>query len=531
MSRKGVLDESGCQVLAQMCFFVFVPTLTFAKITQAVSLDSIAHLWPLLLNLTLSVMLGLCLGLLLNRLLRTPIEFHTHALIACGFGNVGNFPLLVVTTLCHDKTAIFFRTLGADCEHLGIAYTAFDIAAATLWQFTIAINLIRRGKAAADEAAAALHGGSSSLKQLSREQPGAATRNEDLANQDLAQRGLRKMGTLSDLLRGGGGSGAGSGRGSPRDQELLLASHQQQQEQQYQQYQQYQQQQQQPASQHSMLVELQPSAHPVPVHLLAEQLHSRQHRDQHQQHQQYQHQQHQQHSKARQSPLASDDTAALLPVVTGGRGPSAVDEAGPAAGPASWRQRSWSRLPPALQTAGRYLGRVAWGQLFPLPSQAAILAIVCGCIPAVKALFFGPNPPLRMLSEACDALGAGLIPVATPMLGAVLYRAAGGGSRMPLRVTLGVLFTKLILHPALMTLLVVAALSLRLFTPPDALFLLTLLLSNATPTAINLQTLMVLYRHGEAEMSTLLYWQYLASALTVPAYMWLFQRIIVAWVL
>jgi predicted permease len=81
------------QVLAQMCFFVFVPTLTFAKITQAVSLDSIAHLWPLLLNLTLSVMLGLCLGLLLNRLLRTPIEFHTHALIACGFGNVGNFPL------------------------------------------------------------------------------------------------------------------------------------------------------------------------------------------------------------------------------------------------------------------------------------------------------------------------------------------------------------------------------------------------------------------------------------------------------
>jgi hypothetical protein len=106
---------------------------------------------------------------------------------------------------------------------------------------------------------------------------------------------------------------------------------------------------------------------------LAEQLHSRQHRDQHQQYQQYQQQQQQQHSKARQSPLASDDTAALLPVVTGGRGPSAVDEAGPAARPASWRQRSWSRLPQALQTAGRYLGRVAWGQLFPLPSQAAIL--------------------------------------------------------------------------------------------------------------------------------------------------------------
>ncbi len=45
-----------------------------------------------------------------------------------------------------------------------------------------------------------------------------------------------------------------------------------------------------------------------------------------------------------------------------------------------------------------------------------------------------------------------------------------------------------------------------------------------------LQTLTVLYKHGEAEMSTLLFWQYLASVATLPAYMWLFLRIIHAWV-
>ena len=62
-----------------------------------------------------------------------------------------------------------------------------------------------------------------------------------------------------------------------------------------------------------------------------------------------------------------------------------------------------------------------------------------------------------------------------------------GASRLPLRVTLGVLVTRLVLQPALLTALVVAALRLKLFVSPDAMFLLTMLLSNATPTAINMQ--------------------------------------------
>lgn len=60
----------------------------------------------------------------------------------------------------------------------------------------------------------------------------------------------------------------------------------------------------------------------------------------------------------------------------------------------------------------------------PLPRRWAP-GIVCGCIPAVKGLLYSPHPPLRMLSEALDALGTGLIPTAIPLLGAVLYRQAG----------------------------------------------------------------------------------------------------------
>lgn len=118
-----------------------------------------------------------------------------------------------------------------------------------------------------------------------------------------------------------------------------------------------------------------------------------------------------------------------------------------------------------------------------------------------------PLPLTTTISQTCDCRGP-------------------GASRLPWRVVLSVMCTRLVLQPVLLTGGVVAALQLGLYRPPDAMFLLTLLLANATPTAINLQTMTVLYDHGAEEMSQLLFWQYLASLLTLPAFMWLFLHII-----
>lgn len=55
-----------------------------------------------------------------------------------------------------------------------------------------------------------------------------------------------------------------------------------------------------------------------------------------------------------------------------------------------------------------------------------------------------------------------------------------------------------------------------------------LLASSTHPTLLPplLQTLCVLYNCGESEMSTILFWQYLASVLTLPALMRVFLAII-----
>lgn len=44
-----------------------------------------------------------------------------------------------------------------------------------------------------------------------------------------------------------------------------------------------------------------------------------------------------------------------------------------------------------------------------------------------------------------------------------------------------------------------------------------------------LQTMTVLYQNYPAEMSTLLFWQYLASLATLPAFIFLFLHIIEVW--
>lgn len=48
-----------------------------------------------------------------------------------------------------------------------------------------------------------------------------------------------------------------------------------------------------------------------------------------------------------------------------------------------------------------------------------------GCIAPVKALLYGPHPPLRVVSEALETLSDGLIPISLPLLGAVLARWVG----------------------------------------------------------------------------------------------------------
>lgn len=66
------------------------------------------------------------------------------------------------------------------------------------------------------------------------------------------------------------------------------------------------------------------------------------------------------------------------------------------------------------------------------------------------------------------------------------------------------------------------AIKVGLFTSPNPLFDLVLCICHCTPTALNLQTVATLNQNGEAEIATLICWQYIASLITVPFWMGVF---------
>jgi predicted permease len=165
---------------------------------------------------------------------------------------------------------------------------------------------------------------------------------------------------------------------------------------------------------------------------------------------------------------------------------------------------------------------IDWYSLFPLPTQASVAGIIIGCIAPAKSFF---THTLHPVFQTLTVLGDAAVPLSVPLLGAVIYRGPGK-SGLSYKTMVGVILVRLVLQPALMTGLVMGMLKSGLLPELDAMAVLTMLLANAVPTAINMTTFVVLYNHGVHEMSAILFWEYMCALMTLPAWMWLFLRII-----
>ena len=499
MAWFGTLDRQGTAVVASLCFYVFTPALTFATLAASISIESISYLWPLLVNMTISSGIGLIVGRTLAWALDAPPKYRNLVVVAIAFGNVGNLPLVFVGALCGDPNAIFQKSLGDNCERLGIAYTAFDICAATFLQLTLALYLLKPKEEWMAEKNAR-------EEKEEEEKEIAVPVDMTPSSSPLGSSALRlgsslhKLPTISDLISAKDGTATSRvAPPSPNNNNNIADGN------------------------------VQFSVH---VHREIELGHTT-------------------NRLSLSEEIFGDEDAADLERLLPPR-INMLEEHHQKKNSDSWemdemdddslmhsRHSIGRKKPRLLSLSSRrclacysvcltWLQGVNWWAAFPLPTLAAFAGVIIGCIPFLKGLLYGPSPPLRPLAEALELLGQGLIPGAIPLLGAVLYRGPGK-SQLPRRVTAGVVITRLVLQPALLTGLVVLALHFNWFNSPDPMFLLSLLLSNATPTAINMQTLTVLFNFGAEEMSQMLFFQYLFALVTLPGFIGIFLKIIDAY--
>ncbi|KAJ0043455.1 hypothetical protein Pint_18673 [Pistacia integerrima] len=117
-----LIPKATFKTLSKLLFVLFLPCLIFIHLGQSVTLDNIIHWWFIPVNVVVSTAIGCILGVLVTLICRPPPQFFRFTIIMTAFGNTGNIPLAVVSSVCHNTDNPF----GIDCYSAGVAYASFS---------------------------------------------------------------------------------------------------------------------------------------------------------------------------------------------------------------------------------------------------------------------------------------------------------------------------------------------------------------------------------------------------------------------
>uniref|UniRef100_A0A0E0ETK3 Uncharacterized protein n=1 Tax=Oryza meridionalis TaxID=40149 RepID=A0A0E0ETK3_9ORYZ len=130
----GILNKDARKYLNNIVFYVFNPSLVATYLAQTITLESLAKLWFMPVNILLACTFGLILGWIVVHITRAPARLRGLILGCCSAGNWGNIFLIIIPALCKEK---------------GSPFGAPDLGAVFLW--TVAYNIMRATSKVADE--------------------------------------------------------------------------------------------------------------------------------------------------------------------------------------------------------------------------------------------------------------------------------------------------------------------------------------------------------------------------------------------
>ncbi|XP_074278649.1 protein PIN-LIKES 3-like [Silene latifolia] len=158
---------------------------------------------------------------------------------------------------------------------------------------------------------------------------------------------------------------------------------------------------------------------------------------------------------------------------------------------------------------------------------AAAVGFFIGMIPPFRKLFFGKNPPLRVVGDATFMIGNAAIPLITLILGANLLKGLKG-SRVKLTIIVGIIVVRYIILPLLGILVLKGAVRAGFVQSHDLLLQFVILLQYALPPALTIGTITQLFGEGESECSVIMLWTYVVAPATVTLwstlFLWLLSR-------
>ncbi|CAM0952028.1 unnamed protein product [Alopecurus aequalis] len=127
--------------IIHVVFYVFNPCLVATYLAKTITMESMAKLWFMPVNILFAFTFGLIFGWIVIKVTGAPPKLRGLVLGCCSAGNLGNIFLIIIPALCKEKGSPF----GAPdvCQTYGLAYSSLSLAIGAVFLWTGAYNIIR----------------------------------------------------------------------------------------------------------------------------------------------------------------------------------------------------------------------------------------------------------------------------------------------------------------------------------------------------------------------------------------------------
>lgn len=136
--ETNLVPKATFKLLSKLVFALFLPCVIFSHLGETITLQNFLLWWFLPVNVILSTLIGCVLGLIVAKICRPPQEYIRFTVIMTAFGNTGNLPLAIVTSVCHSEHNPF----GPECHTTGTAYVSFAQWVAVLLVYTLVYHMM-----------------------------------------------------------------------------------------------------------------------------------------------------------------------------------------------------------------------------------------------------------------------------------------------------------------------------------------------------------------------------------------------------
>eukprot|EP00878_Enallax_costatus_P006976 GHUV01007310.1.p1 GENE.GHUV01007310.1~~GHUV01007310.1.p1 ORF type:complete len:555 (+),score=162.68 GHUV01007310.1:369-2033(+) len=491
-ARKGLMGPNTREAVNALIFSIFTPSLIFYNVGVSVTPGHLVHWWPLVVNLLLNTGVGLLLGSLLSKYLRqTPQCFKRVVMAACSMGNNNNLPLVLTASIMGQAQGSLKEAFTAISPTTAMGYVAVVAAVSTMLRYSVGFHLMKAPTAAAYAPAASQpvaaattdknSQGSGDDSQQQQQVPKLLAKArlpmEGADEQETAEPGGEQIKavmlpfettSLQPLhhicAAAAGGAAADHRTGGTQAAAGIEAEH--------------------TPLLHSN-TQLSSAAVYTAQGINMQQM-----------------QQHYTQRLAGPTSLEVDITAQPAVQTESTSGSHSVTTA-TFKGPAGLLQGLIS----AVQPLGTGLKKP------PMLAFSAALFVVC--IPPLQRSIFTPKAALSLIGSSAQTFSACAVPCMIMNLGAILEKGPGK-TRLPWQVIAAISAVRLLILPILGMLWVIGGYFGELYTAPDPMFVLVMLVINTMPSGLNLAVLASVNHNAEAEIGCLLFWEYCAAFITLP---------------